>query len=327
MASSIEVQVGRPWKGLGGAYVRGEPDALRWFPGNWQDPDAWRARARDVAERFAPAARARAVEMMEAPTRATQEKLQRVASGDGFIVSTGQQPGLFAGPGYTVFKALSAVALARWLEALLDMPVVPVFWVASEDHDWAEVDHVDLVGVDNELHRVTLPQPVGAGAQPLYRMPLGPGVGSALDELAGFLPQTEFTPAYLEVLREAWRPGIAINDGVRTTLGRLLGGHGIALLDAADPLLKARSVPVLEAELRGAGTHEAGLAARGAELLAAGWPLQVPILEGGVNLFVEGPEGRERLYRSGKAFRLHKSGTPLALDDLLARPPRRARYD
>ena len=319
MASRLEVQVGRPWTGLGGAYARGELNALRWYAGNWQDPDAWRTRAREVAECFTPDARARSVELLDAPARATREKLRRVAAGDGFMVSTGQQPGLFTGPGYTLLKALSTVALARWLEGLLTVPVVPVFWVASEDHDWAEVDHVDLVGADNELHRVSLPEPAGAGAQPLHRLPLGTGVESALDEFAGLLPQTEFTSEYLEVLRETWRPGVTINDGVRTTLGSLLGDHGVAFLDAADPVLKGRSVPVLEAELRGARAHEAGLAARGAELHASGWPLQVPILEEGVNLFVEGPAGRERLYRNGEVFRLRKSGTPLAMDDLFAR--------
>ena len=52
MAVNLEIKVGRPWHGLGAAYARGEEAALRWYPADWRDPDAWRARARVVGERF-----------------------------------------------------------------------------------------------------------------------------------------------------------------------------------------------------------------------------------------------------------------------------------
>ena len=61
----------------------------------------------------------------------------RLAAGEVLVVSTGQQPGLFTGPLYTIYKALSAAALARCLEAERKIPVVPVFWVAGDDHERA----------------------------------------------------------------------------------------------------------------------------------------------------------------------------------------------
>jgi len=236
----------------------------------------------------------------------------------GFLITTGQQPGLFTGPLYTIHKALSAVALARSLERLLEAPVVPVFWIPSEDHDWAEVDHVDLIGVDNKLHRVGVTAPARAGELPLHRLPVGADIENAINTMTELLPQTEFTPLCLDLLRRCWPVGATLPDGARATLEGLLGPLGMAFVDAADPALKSASRGVLESEVRSAEGHERGLSERAGELEAAGWSVQVPVLEGGVNLFIEGPAGRERLYLYGGEYRV-KSGATFSLDEVSRR--------
>ena len=318
MSVNLEIRVGRPWHGLGAAYARGEESALRWYPADWRDPEAWRARARVVGERFDKDARERAVSALRAPTEDVGRALARVVEEGGFLITTGQQPGLFTGPLYTIHKALSAVALARSLERLLEAPVVPVFWIPSEDHDWAEVDHVDLIGVDNKLHRVGVTAPARAGELPLHRLPVGPDIEAAVAEITELLPQTEFTTQYIDLLRRCWRTGVTLPDGVRATLEGILGHFGMAFVDAADPELKAMSRGVIEAELRSAEGHEQGLRARAGELQTAGWSAQVPVLERGVNVFIEGPVGRERLYRDDGEYRV-KSGVKFSLDDVLER--------
>ena len=316
MSVNLEIRVARPWHGLGGAYARGEEAALRWYPADWRDPDAWRARARVVGELFDKDARERAVAALSAPTEEVRRALARVVDEGGFLITTGQQPGLFTGPLYTIHKALSAVALARSLEEVLDAPVMPVFWIPSEDHDWAEVDHADLIGVDNELHRVRVPAPARAGELPLHRLPVGPGIEDAVTAMTELLPQTEFTTPYLDLLRRCWRAGVTLPDGVRTTLEGLLGPFGMAFVDAADPALKSASRGVLASEVRSAEGHERGLSERAGELEGAGWSVQVPVLEGGVNLFIEGPAGRERLYRNAGEYQV-RSGATFSLDDVL----------
>jgi len=80
----------------------------------------------------------------------------RLAAGEVLVVTTGQQPGLFTGPLYTVYKALSAIALARRLERERRVPVVPVFWVAGDDHDFAEANHTWFLNAAGELVQVVL---------------------------------------------------------------------------------------------------------------------------------------------------------------------------
>ncbi|HKE90991.1 MAG TPA: bacillithiol biosynthesis BshC, partial [Gemmatimonadales bacterium] len=80
----------------------------------------------------------------------------RLAAGPSLAVTTGQQPGLFTGPLYTIYKALSAIALAARLERERNVPVVPVFWVAGDDHDFAEANHATLLNSGGEPLTVVL---------------------------------------------------------------------------------------------------------------------------------------------------------------------------
>ncbi|MDH5551319.1 MAG: bacillithiol biosynthesis cysteine-adding enzyme BshC, partial [Gemmatimonadota bacterium] len=113
-----------------------------------------------------------------------QNRLDLLLSGQAFCVTTGQQPGLFTGPLFTIYKALTAIALAESLEARVKRPVVPVFWVAGDDHDFAEANHVYLLGLDNEIDRVELRVRDGNDPlRPLYQEPLGHEVSTVIASL------------------------------------------------------------------------------------------------------------------------------------------------
>ncbi|MHC4599272.1 MAG: bacillithiol biosynthesis cysteine-adding enzyme BshC [Planctomycetota bacterium] len=84
---------------------------------------------------------------------AAVKNARRIAGASTLVVATGQQPGAFGGPLYGAYKALSAVGLARRAEILLGVPVVPVYWIASEDHDLDEVADAFLPGPVGELSR------------------------------------------------------------------------------------------------------------------------------------------------------------------------------
>ncbi len=92
---------------------------------------------------------------MASPAR--DAALARLREPGALVVTTGQQPGLFTGPLYTIYKALSTAGLARILERQWQRPVVPVFWVAGDDHDFAEASHTSWITAEGAVRNVSLP--------------------------------------------------------------------------------------------------------------------------------------------------------------------------
>ncbi len=297
-------------------YVAGKAAAVALYGSHFADPDAYRRKAAEVDARFDRDARAQAARAMHAP--GGEQRLERWVEEGGYVVTTGQQPCLFGGPLYTLYKALSAARLARGLEDLLGRPVLPLFWVGSEDHDWAEANHTWVVDLHNELRRAELTH-VGDTTPALHRIPLSDGVGEVAASFIEALPHTEQSEPYLELLRSAAHPGTTLPESCQVVLHRLLEPFGIYLTHAADPVVKERSLDVLLRELDHAEAHEEVLDATGARIRTAGYDLQVSLLTGGLNLFLESARGRERLYREGAGFRLHDSGERLRGDEVRGR--------
>lgn len=317
---NLDIRVTRPaGPPLVQAYLAGDPAVLDFYRGAFSRIEAYREKAAEVDTRFGRDARERAARALIVPAGGDDERVRRFVEEGGYMVTTGQQPGLFGGPLYSVYKGLTAIQLARTLEAELGRPVLPVFWVASEDHDWAEANHTCIVGVDNELYCPALDAPDPSVHPPLHRIPSGPGVDALLGEFLARLPGTDFSEPYTELLRRAATPDATLPEAFSAILQALLGPLGMYFTDAAHPVLKEASLPLLLSELERGAAAEATLAATGERLTAMGHPLQVALMDGGVNLFLEGPAGRERLYREGEGFRLRVSGLQLDADDVRAR--------
>jgi uncharacterized protein YllA (UPF0747 family) len=227
----------------------------------------------------------------------------RLASGEVLAVTTGQQPGLFTGPLYTIYKALSAVALARCLEREVNVPVVPVFWVAGDDHDFAEANHASVLNAAGDVVRIVLRERAPDGMLlPLFREPCGPEIGKALEQLRAALPETEFTAQTLAWLEASYRPETNLADAGADALNRLLGRRGIAVFRAHDPAAKRAAAPWL---LKG---------------------LDLTLPDGLSPVLVEGSAGRDRLSGGGESAMTRRSGerfTRAALERIAAESPER----
>lgn len=307
MAVNLDIRV----KTVGGNrlvdhYVRGDAALAPFFTGHPFDPDAYRRKATEIRDRFGTAHLGPMAAAVRVYDDAARKKLERIAGGDGFFVTTGQQPGLFGGPLYTVYKTLTAIRLATSLEALIDAPVLPVFWIASDDHDWEEANHAHVLDTRNDLHRLELeggPEP----PRSMGRRALEGAVESALDELEQLLPPSEFTPAIMERLRAAYTAE-SVADAFAATLRGVFHGLTLGYVDAQDPALRELGRPVLRRELERAEAHESALRSQTERLVAAGYDAQVPVLPGATNVFYEDPEGgRERLLREGRSWVLRAS--------------------
>jgi bacillithiol synthase len=292
-------------------YIQGDSGLLSFFAGDPFDPDAYRAKATATRSRFDDESLRAMAPAVRPLSNGARQRLDAIARGEGFFVTTGQQPGLFGGPLYTVYKTLTAIALARRLEALLDAPVLALFWVASDDHDWEEANHVHLLDTDNVLRRLTL----DAGARPPRSMgqrTLGSSAERALDELAQVLPPSEFAPSLLARLRDAYQGGSTVASAFAATLAGLFDGLTLGLVDAQAPAVRLLGAPVIHRELEHAESHEQRMADQTARLEAAGYEAQVPILPGASNVFHEDDaHGRERLLREDGAWVLRASGRRL----------------
>ena len=239
----------------------------------------------------------------------TLANLDRLSRGARAVV-TGQQVGLFGGPLLTLLKAATAIRLAE--EATLaGQPHVPIFWLASEDHDLAEVNHAifpgnistakDFAGSHDALHTLRLATETAHSlphslphALPVGNLPLGAGIGPLLDELQSLLGAG---PAY-DLLAACYQSEATYAEAFGKLLLRVFARQGLIVLDAAARPFHALAQPVLHAAITQAATLRAALLERSRTLEAAGYSAQVLVTESSSLLFLldETTGAREALH-------------------------------
>lgn len=250
---------------------RGDAPA-EWFAPAPSSPDAWRVRAHSRAQEhdwnetwdmLAPAMNAMGL---------AAERLDRVRRGNGVVITTGQQPGLFGGPVYTWSKALGALAMADTIEKVTGLPTAAIFWAATDDADFAEASYTVVPAAGGaEVLRSEQAPPAGT---PMSLAPLGDvrallarlraSVGSAADARA------------LDVVARAYENGTrTVGAAFVELLRELLGPLGIPVLDASHDAVRQASVATLRNALTKAADVERALSARTRALREAGFTPQV----------------------------------------------------
>ena len=187
-------------------------------------------------------------------------------------VVTGQQVGLFSGPAYTIYKALTAARLAQELTNR-GIPAVPVFWLATEDHDLPEIDHTFVF---DQAHRpITLRvEAAGQPQQPVGSIKVG---APPIDELRAALAGFPFGAEVSDVVAQAYKPGASFGAAFRDLLRSLLAGRGLLFIDPLDAALRTIMAPLLAKAVTRAGELKQRLLTRNRELEAAGYHAQVHI--------------------------------------------------
>ena len=177
---------------------------------------------------------------------ATLENIEKIRQGADVVV-TGQQVALFGGPLFTLYKAATAIARAKAAGA------VPVFWLATEDHDLEEVNHVTLA-TRRELATLKLETETAAGP-PVGRIRLGEGIGAVLDqaaELLGGMPE-------MDLLREVYRPEATFAEAFARLMLATFARQGLVVIDASGREFHAAGAGVLRAAIERAEELEARL--------------------------------------------------------------------
>jgi len=234
-----------------------------------------------------------ALEAMNRAWEASDETLGNIARlrrDDCVAVVSGQQAGLFTGPLYTLYKALSAVKLAGCLQQRGTM-AVPVFWIATEDHDFAEVASAEFIGRDCRHASVSAAREMHAEGAPVGTVILDESINETVARLLDVLPETEFTPDLESLLRDAWQPGRSYGEAFARMLTRLVGRYGLILLDPRAAELKRLAAPLYAEAARHAPHIADAIEARSRELEAAGYHAQVLASKDSFPLFLHDEQG------------------------------------
>ena len=243
---------------------------------------------REQNARFAPG---------RAVNTATVRNLDRLAAGAVAIV-TGQQVGLFSGPSYSVYKALSAL---RWADALTKEGVeaVPVFWLATEDHDLAEVNHNFIPGADGNLVEL---RSAAASVEdaPVGNVRFGPEIEQAVAQAAETLGDSEMTDA----LRAAYRSGETMGSAFGKLFASIFREWGVILMDPYDAEFHRIAEPIYRAAIENAAEFDELLLARGKELETAGYHQQVKVTSTSTLLFEIKDGRRTVVQRSNDHFKV-----------------------
>jgi bacillithiol biosynthesis cysteine-adding enzyme BshC len=216
--------------------------------------------------------------------------LTRLRKGAAAIV-TGQQVGLFGGPAFAIYKALTAVKLAEEATAG-GIDVVPVFWLATSDHDLAEVNHVSFPAADGTLQALTTASHGMAGA-PVSTVRLGDGILPVVEQAAALLGESDAT----QLLRDSYRPAETLGSAFARLCARWFAEWGVILLDASDPELHRIAEPIYRTAIERAPEIDAVLLARGKALEAAGYHQQVKVTASSVLLFATQSGARTPIHR------------------------------
>lgn len=256
------------------AVQRGELP-VSWRVGRPTDVHGWRAHAEGVRASAGPWLEQMRPAFGPSMQSVAARRIERAAA-DGVIVTTGQQPGLFGGPAYTLTKALSALALANELAAQLGMPVAPVFWAATDDADWTEAAVTHVVGRDG-LERLSLTGPATDGVA-MADVPLGDvsAQRASLRAACGSVAD----PMVLDLIDSAYDKDATVGSAYVTWLRSMLEPLGISVLDASHQSLRQASHDTLCSALHHATAIEVALRDRSAAIEAAGFLPQVETVDG-----------------------------------------------
>lgn len=214
------------------------------------------------------------------------EAIESLASENTYTITTGHQLNVFTGPLYFIFKIISAIRLAQDLKAEFpDKNFVPVYWMATEDHDFAEINHTRL-----------------SGKKIIWDTPAVSATGrmstASMDEVVrtyrNFLGLSDNSEKLSRLVEEAYLGHETLADATRYLVNGLFGRYGLVIIDADRPELKRAFVPIMVQDIQQSASHEA-IIETSAQLEESGYKAQVQPRE--INFFYLTDRYRERIVK------------------------------
>jgi bacillithiol biosynthesis cysteine-adding enzyme BshC len=239
----------------------------------------------------------------------TLANIELLRQADCLAVVSGQQAGLLTGPLYTIYKSLSAVKLAGCLSQR-NTKAVPVFWMATEDHDFAEVALAQFVNRECQLGSVSVPTSLHQEGHPVGQVVLNESINGVIEQLLAQLPNSEFIDDLKKILTDTWQPGRGYGEAFARMMTLLLGNHGLIFMDPRDARLKKLAAPLYAEAARKAPEIASAVEARSRDLEADGYHAQVVATANSFPLFLHDETGARHALTRSENGRYHTKAGP-----------------
>ena len=249
-----------------------------------------------------------------AAPNAARAQLESLLRPDSLVVFAGQQPGLYTGPLYAVYKALTVERWAADLSRRLAMRVVPCYWLGNDDHDFAEVDHVNLpaAGKIETLRYVPASAPDGA---PLGRIVLDAGIEKLTDRLAACLPASSRAKFVVDQIRQCYAAGTGLAGAFARMWYRMFPDSTLLFVSPDNVLLRKLAAPLLARSVASDAALFAAYEDTSRRLEAAGYPRQVSRTPAQTFLFQQ-RSARHAIHRVGGGGFAWQGAQPVAAEEL-----------
>lgn len=237
---------------------------------------------------------------------ATLANIQRLKDRETYAVVAGQQVGLFSGPAFTLYKALTAIRVAQ---SLTDqgLKCVPVFWLATEDHDLDEVSKTRVLNESGGLVDLSISGQSPSPASSVGYVKLADGVLDALDQVEQALPESDARARLMRDLRECYAPGATWGEAFGRFMARLFGSFGVILIDPLYEGYHRLAQPLYARALDQASHLRDLLGERSQELTKAGYHVQVHVGPESTLMFAAAAGGRTPICRNREHFYLNNN--------------------
>lgn len=286
---------------------------------DWHARAAWLDKTRDLrAERKELVKRLRAYNAERNPHAAVSTALDQLEQDDALVVVGGQQSGLFTGPLLVIYKALTIIQTARMAAQRLSRPVVPVFWIAGEDHDFDEVNHTYVLSPELQIQKIRIDHPTGVRSM-VSEVVVSPEVWhAAIQQLCDLLPNTEFKADLMEKLNTYAAVSDTLSDFYARIFGMLFGEAGLVLIDSADQAIRSIEVPMFERIIAQNDELERAYFQSQDDVARQGFTAQADVTAGNANLFYIHEGTRLLLHKENGRFTDRKGLVSFSVDELRA---------
>lgn len=275
------------------------------FNGDFRKIESFRNISEQVSRRNLP--RKKLVQILDAQNQKwgcgqrTVENIQKLGENQTCAVVTGQQVGLFSGPLYTIYKSITAIKLAEDLSKKLGNVLVPVFWLATDDHDFAEINHISLFNKSNEIETLKYDDHSKESKLPASEIRLTEKITGFIGQFAATTHDTDFKEKIIHHLEKAYQPGFTISHAFALWMTRLFKDFGLILIDASAREFKEMGKNIFLQEISENSPSTNRALETSERLKQFNYSIQIELNQGILNLFYASPE-RQSIQLDGDNF-------------------------